>query len=142
MVGFRAWESFGRGSVLSLSWLGGRSVFSLSSLLVGFAVAGGCAGQSTGDTPDHCPDVCAKGNKCPGAMPLPESCDDTCLGQDALATESNCHDLYVKSIDCSYNLSNVCTALTDCKTQITAVQTCEMNYCAAHQTSDACIYLR
>lgn len=101
----------------------------------------GCAGQSSSNGgEDQCPAVCEGGAKCPGAPPLPQSCDDTCLGQDALATESNCHELYVDSINCSAALKNVCTALVACATEINAANTCEQAYCAKHPDAEVCAY--
>jgi len=128
MVGFRAWAA-----ALCASARG------IVSVGVAFWLASGCAGQSSSSTDtDQCPTVCENGAKCPGAPPLTQSCDDTCLGQDALATESNCHDLYVASIDCSAALKSVCTALVDCKNQIDAANACEQTYCAAHPSADVC----
>lgn len=103
--------------------------------------ASGCAGKSdsSGDS-DQCPTVCENAAKCPGAPALTQSCDDTCLGQDALATESNCHDLYVDSIRCTAALKSVCTAFLDCKTQIDAANACEQTYCANHRDAEVCAY--
>jgi hypothetical protein len=129
MVGFRVWAGVLRARA---------RVSALSGIV--FALAGGCAGQSTGDgPPDQCPGVCAKAAKCPGAPPFTQSCDDTCLEQDALAADSDCHDQYVASINCSAKLADVCTALTACATEVTATTSCEQKYCAAHPTSDVCV---
>lgn len=130
MVGNRTWAAVRRAS--SVLVLAGGA----------FALASGCAGKSTDDSaPDPCPSVCENGSKCPGAPPLAESCDDTCLGNDFVATESGCHDLYVASIACSAKLPNVCTALTDCGSQVNAVSTCEHDYCMAHRSDDACAFV-
>ncbi len=114
-------------------------MLALSGLV--FVWVSGCAGQSSSNADtDQCPTVCENGSKCPGAPPLTQSCDDTCLGQDALATESNCHDLYVASIDCSAALENVCTALIACASQINAANACEQAYCAKHADAEVCAY--
>jgi hypothetical protein len=106
-----------------------------------FVWVSGCAGQSSSNADtDQCPTVCENGSKCPGAPALTQSCDDTCLGQDALATESNCHELYVASINCSAQLKSVCTALIECASQINAANACEQAYCAKHAGSEVCAY--
>jgi hypothetical protein len=129
MVGFTAWDAVRRVSART-----GALV------VLGVLLTGGCAGKSNdGSESDPCPDVCARGSKCPGAPPLPASCDDTCLGQDALALDSGCHDLYVASIRCSAKLADICTALTACRTEINAVNACEYNYCTAHRSADVCV---
>jgi len=130
MVGNRVWAVVRRG---------GARMIALSGVV--FVWASGCAGQSSNSAPDdQCPTVCENGAKCPGAPPLTQSCDDTCLGQDALATESNCHDLYVASINCSAALKSVCTALVACATQINAANACEQAYCAKHADAEVCAY--
>lgn len=104
-------------------------------------LAGGCAGKSTGDEAqsDPCPDVCAKGRKCPNAPPISVTCDDFCLGNDAVAEDTGCHDLYVKSTQCSAKLADVCTADKDCRDEILAAYTCEHNYCSAHPGDQICV---
>ncbi len=132
MVGNRVWAVLVRASARVV-------VFSGVTCLL----ASGCAGKSSSSADsDQCPAVCENGSKCPGAPPLAQSCDDTCLGQDALATESDCHDLYVASINCSAALKSVCTALSDCKTQIDAANACEQTYCAAHRSAEVCVYVQ
>jgi hypothetical protein len=130
MVGFTAWDAVRRVSARA------SALFILGVLLTG-----ACAGKSSGDDAqsDPCPDLCAKGMKCPGAPAIQGSCDDFCLGQDYVAENTGCHDLYLKSTACTAKLSDVCTAQTDCRTEILAAYTCEHNYCAAHPSSDACV---
>jgi hypothetical protein len=119
--------------------MGGRSS---AILVLATLVASACAGKSTGGAAtqgDPCPGLCEKGAKCPGAPPLVDTCDNTCLAQDGLAEFSGCHDKYQKSIDCSAKLANVCTALVDCKTEIAAAHDCEVAYCNAHRSDDVCV---
>ena len=130
MVGFTAWDVVRRVS--------GRT----SALLVlGVLLSGACAGKSSGDDAqsDPCPGACAKGRKCPGAPAITVSCDDFCLGQDYVATNTGCHDLYLKSTRCTAELDDVCTAPTACNAEITAVYTCEHDYCLVHPAIDACV---
>jgi hypothetical protein len=110
-------------------------------LALGLASLGaGCAGESSGSSDaDRCPDQCERGKKCPGVMQTNQSCDDICLGNDAVAVQSNCHDQYVKSVNCLADLEDICTGLTDCKDEIVAAQTCEHNYCQAHQGEEVCL---
>jgi len=108
---------------------------------LGLFLTGACAGKSTGDDAqsDPCPDVCTRGRHCSNAPPLTGSCDDFCLGQDFVAENTGCHDLYVKSTQCSAKLADVCTTDTACRTEILATYTCEHDYCSAHPGVDACL---
>jgi len=110
-------------------------------LVLGSFCASACAGQSADSGADACPDVCAKAVKCPGAAPMTESCDDHCLGEDALAEESGCHAQYAKSVECLAKLKDVCTGLTACGQEVNAAALCEQKYCAAHQKADVCVNL-
>ena len=109
--------------------------------VLGVLLTGACAGKSSGDDnqSDPCPDLCTKGRKCPTAPALTGSCDDFCLGQDYVASNTGCHELYLKSTQCTAALKDVCTAATDCNAEITATYLCEHNYCAAHPGVDACV---
>jgi hypothetical protein len=131
MVGFRM-----RGGFV-------RSISSASLLaLLALGAVGGCAGQSTGSgEDDRCPESCARGRKCPGVEPSQRSCDDECLGQDALALQSGCHEEYLRSVECLVELEDICTGLTACKTELLAAQACERAYCQAHQNEDVCAFI-
>ena len=129
MVGLRVWDE----CVRFAARVGGL-------VTVGLLLASACAAESTSDE-DPCPGVCAKAKKCPGAVPVQESCDDHCLGEDALAEESGCHDQYVKSIACLAKLKDVCTGLTACANELAAAQLCEHSYCSAHQKAEVCVNL-
>jgi hypothetical protein len=74
--------------------------------------------------------------------PISGTCDDFCLGQDFVAVNTGCHDLYLKSTACTAKLADVCTAATDCGEEIGATYICEQNYCAAHEGDDACVNVR
>lgn len=74
-------------------------------------------------------------------MPMEQACEDWCLGQDALAVQSGCHEEYVVSVNCLADLKDVCTGLTDCKTEILAAQACEHTYCTTHKNEDVCRFV-
>jgi hypothetical protein len=109
--------------------------------LLAAGAAFGCAGESTGSDEDRCPESCARARKCPGITPSNQSCDDECLGQDALAVQSGCHGVYLKSVACLADLEDICTGLTACKAEIVSAQSCERNYCQSHQQEDVCKYI-
>jgi hypothetical protein len=110
-------------------------------VLLGMGAAAGCAGQSTGTGEDRCPESCARARKCPGYPAPTQSCDDECLGQDALAVQSGCHEEYLESVACLVELDDICTGLVACKTEILAAQVCEKTYCQGHQQEDVCVYI-
>lgn len=130
MVGFMVWDAVRR-----------LSARASSLVVLGVLFAGACAGKSTGDDAqaDPCPDLCTKGRKCPNAPVIPGTCDDFCLGNDYVSSNTGCHDLYVKSTQCSAALADICTADTACRNEILATYTCEHNYCSAHPGVDACV---
>jgi hypothetical protein len=130
MVGFRLRGGFVR-----------RTLSAVALLLLAAGLASGCAGESSGSDEDLCPESCARGRKCPGIVPSNQSCDDECLGQDALAVQSGCHEVYLKSVACLAKLEDICTGLKDCKEEILAAQMCELNYCQTHQQEDVCKYI-
>ena len=111
-------------------------------VFLGLALAAGCAGQSQSNAdPDLCPGVCEKGKKCPMAPPV-GSCDDECLGEDYVAEQSGCHDVYLKSVDCLSKLADVCTGQTACVGPLKVVYDCEHAYCAAHASDQACVNVK
>jgi len=134
MVGILAWDVV-RGAV----W--GSALFVLGGLS-----ATGCAGQSTNgsEQADLCPDVCTRGKKCPMPPTAPPigSCDDECLGEDAVATNSGCHDSYLKSVACLHALDDICTGLIACATELKIVYDCEHTYCAAHAGDPTCVNVK
>ncbi|HEX5099151.1 MAG TPA: hypothetical protein VFV94_06610 [Polyangiaceae bacterium] len=101
-------------------------------------VAFGCAGRTTEPSgAELCPDLCARGKKCPAAPPI-SNCDDFCLGEDARATGTNCHDLYDKAENCLADLDDVCTGPRACANEINAANDCELAYCMKHPSDEVC----
>ena len=117
-----------------------KCLSTLALALAPWVLGAGCAGQSTGSSDaDRCPESCERGRKCPGVVIPPQPCEDQCLGQDALAVQSNCHDQYVSSVNCLADLKDVCTGFTDCKAELLAAQLCEHTYCMGHKQEEVCV---
>jgi hypothetical protein len=75
------------------------------------------------------------------APPVP-NCDDECLGEDALAEQSNCHDSYLASVACLSKLDDICTGPVACAKELGVVYTCEHTYCAAHVGDPTCVNIQ
>jgi len=102
------------------------------------AVGAGCAGKTKEPAgAELCPELCKKGKDCEAA-PAVTSCDDFCLGEDARAEETGCHDLYDAAENCLAKLDDICTGTKACANEINATSACELSYCSKHSSEVVC----
>ncbi len=89
---------------------------------------------------DKCKSLCEDGQKCSDASAAvkSEDCGKQCDDLNKVSDAAGCNSQKDSALDCEDGIKDKCSGDTSCNDKLTAMLTCIVNYCTAHQTDSAC----